>query len=255
MAEPELLTRTLVELADTLVDDFDVVDLLTLLSDRCCEAFEISDAGIMLAAPIGGELRLMASSSAAIRDIELYELQARDGPCLDCYRSGEPVVNQDVAAAIGRWPAFAPAALAAGFRTVSAIPMRLRGRIIGALNLFRTEEAAMSDADLSGARAFADVATIAILSHQAATDARLVNEQLNRALNSRVIIEQAKGMLAERADLDVDQAFVWLRSQARRNNLRLVDVAQDFIQGRIRAIEPPPSRRAGADTGPGAPGS
>jgi GAF domain-containing protein len=252
MAEQELLTRTLVELADTLVDDFDVVDLLTLLTDRCCEAFDISDAGIMLAAPVGGELRLMASSSAAMRDMELYELQASDGPCLDCYRSGEPVVNHAVAAAAGRWPAFAPAALAAGFRTVSAIPMRLRGRIIGALNLFRTEEAEMSDADLSGARAFADVATIAILSHQAATDARVVNEQLNRALNSRVIIEQAKGKLAERAALDVDQAFVWLRGHARRHNLRLVDLAQDFIEGRTKTIEPPTSPRAGPATGLGA---
>ena len=246
VAEQELLTRTLVELADSLVDDFDVVDLLTLLTDRCCQAFDISDAGIMLAAPVGGELRLMASSSAAMRDIELYELQASDGPCLDCYRSGEPVVNHDVAAAAERWPAFAPAAQAAGFRTVSAIPMRLRGRIIGALNLFRTEEAPMSDADLSGAQAFADVATIALLSHQAVTDARVVNEQLNRALNSRVIIEQAKGMLAERGALDVDQAFVLLRGHARRHNLRLVDVAEDFIAGRIRAIELPPSHPAGA---------
>lgn len=240
MAEQELLTRTLVELADTLVDDFDVIDLLTLLTDRCCEAFDINDAGIMLASPTGSELRLMASSSTPMREIELYELQSSDGPCLDCYSSGEAVVNEDVERARQRWPAFAPAALAAGFRTVSAIPMRLRGRIIGALNLFRTELGVMSDADLSAARAFADIATIAILSHQAADDARQVNEQLNRALNSRVIIEQAKGMLAERAGLDVDQAFVWLRGHARRHNLRLVDVAQDFIRGTITAIEPPP---------------
>lgn len=239
MAEQDLVTKTLVELADTLVDDFDVVDLLTLLTDRCCAAFDIDDAGIMLAAPIGSDLRLMASSSATMRDVELYELQASDGPCLDCYRSGEPITNENIETAPERWPDFASAARAAGFRNVSAIPMRLRGRTIGALNLFQTEARGISEQDLSGVRAFADIATIAILQHEAAIDARIVNEHLNHALNSRVTIEQAKGMLAERATLDVNEAFEQLRSQARRDSRRLVDVAQDFLDGRITLIEGP----------------
>lgn len=250
MAQLDLLTRTLVELADTLVDDFDVVDLLTLLTDRCCEAFDVDDTGLMLAAPMGGDLRVMASSSATMRDLELYELQASEGPCLDCYRSGEPVLNEDLESSRERWPEFAPAALTAGFRTVSALPMRLRGTTIGAINLFLTGDRSMSDDDLSGARAFADVATIAILQHHAAIDARQINEQLTRALNSRVLIEQGKGMLAERAGLDVDQAFVWLRSHARRHNLRLVDVAQGFIEGSValEAFEPPsPPARASSE--------
>lgn len=241
MAHHDLLARTLVELADTLVADLDVVDLLTLLTDRCCKAFGVDDAGLMLAAPIGGDLRVMASSSATMRDLELYELQSSEGPCLDCYRSGEPVVNGDLESSRQRWPGFAPAALMAGFRSVSAFPMRLRGTTIGALNLFVTGDGSLSDSDVSGARAFADVATIAILQHQAAIDARQVNEQLNRALNSRVVIEQAKGILAERAGLDVDQAFVRLRTHARGHNLPLVDLAQDIIDGKValKAFEPP----------------
>jgi GAF domain-containing protein len=241
VASQDVLTRTLVELADNLVDQFDVVDLLTLLTDRCVEAFDVSDAGLMLAAPMGGELRVMASSSVAMRDLEVYEVQASEGPCLDCYNTGEPVVNQDLEAGVARWPRFAPAALASGFRSVSALPMRLRGTTIGALNLFQAESASMSDSDLSGARAFADVATIAILQHQAADDARTLNEQLNHALNSRIVLEQAKGMLAERANLSVDEAFAWLRHHARSHNLRLVDLARGFLNGDVplSAIEPP----------------
>jgi GAF domain-containing protein len=233
VATQDLVTRTLVELADTLVDDFDVVELFNLLTDRCCEALGVSDAGLMLAAPIGGELRLMASSSIIMRDLELYELQASEGPCLDCYRSGTPVENEQLGTARQRWPRFATAALDAGFHSVTALPMRLRGATIGALNLFRTDTILMSDSDLAAARAFADVATIAILQHQAAVDAKQVNEQLHYALNSRIIIEQAKGMLAERANLDVDEAFNRLRNHARNHNLRIADVAEDFLHGNV----------------------
>jgi GAF domain-containing protein len=233
MASQDLLTRTLVELADNLVDDFDVVELLTLLTDRCLEAFDVDDAGIMLAAPIGGPLQVMASSSAPMRDLELYELQASDGPCLDTYHSGDAVTNESLDSTADRWPRFTPAAIEAGFLSVSAIPMRLRGHTIGALNLFRAGPGVLSDADLAAARAFADVATIAILQHQAAIDSQTLNEQLNHALNSRIVIEQAKGMLAERAGIDVDEAFDWLRHHARRHNLRLASVAQHLIDGDI----------------------
>jgi GAF domain-containing protein len=233
MATRDLVTRTMVELADTLVDDFDVVELFTLLTDRCCEAFAVDAAGLMLAAPVGGELAVMASSSTTMRDLEVYELQASEGPCLDCYRSGHPVVNEPLATSSDRWPSFAPVAVDAGFRTVTALPMRLRGLTIGALNLFRSSIEPIGEAELVEARAFADVATIAILQHQAALDAHRLNEQLDHALNSRILIEQAKGMLAERADLGVDEAFDWLRRYARSHRLRLVDVAQSIIDGHI----------------------
>ena len=146
MARETLLAKTLVELADTLVADFDVVDLLTRLADRCVDVLDVGAAGLMLAAPDGG-LRVMASSSEAMRVLELFELQAEEGPCLDCYRTGQPVVNQDLEAANGRWPRFAAEALAAGFRSVHALPMRLRGTVIGALNLFHIERGEMRQAD------------------------------------------------------------------------------------------------------------
>ncbi len=233
MADQNALTRTLVDLADTLVDEFDVVDLLTMLTDRCIETFTVQGAGVMLAAPIGGALRLIASSSVVMHDVELYELQASEGPCIECYQSGVPIINQDLAIAVARWPQFTPVATAAGFASVSAVPMRLRGTTIGALNLFGTDKAGLAASEVSAVRAFADVATIAVLQHQAAIDARTVNVQLNHALNSRVTIEQAKGMLAERASIEVDEAFGWLRTYARSHNLRLGELAQDFLDGNV----------------------
>src|SRR5438309_11180914 len=147
MPREALLARTLVELADTLVDDFDVVELLTMLADRCVEVLDADTAGLMLAAP-EGDLRVMASSSEAMRVLELFEIQSHEGPCLDAYRTGERVVNQDLQSVNGRWPRFAAEALDAGFHSVHAVPMRLRRSVIGALNLFRTDAGEMSDADV-----------------------------------------------------------------------------------------------------------
>lgn len=234
MTRESVLARTLVELADTLVDDFDVVDLLTRLADGCVEVLDVQAAGIMLASP-DGQLRVLGSSSEAMRVLELFEVQAQEGPCLDAHRSGLPVVNQDLTAANGRWPLFAAEALAAGFHAVHAVPMRLRGAVIGALNLFRVGPGEMGPADIEVAQAFADVATIAILQHRAALEARVINEQLTHALNSRVVIEQAKGMVAERLDLDMEGSFAALRNHARNHNLRLVDVANGVIAGTIAA--------------------
>jgi len=244
MPRETLLARTFVELADTLVDDFDVVELLTLLADRCVDVLDVAAAGLMLATP-DGDLRVMASSSEAMRVLELFELQAHEGPCLDCHRSGQPVLNQDLATVNGRWPRFAPEALAAGFHSVHALPMRLRGTVIGALNLFQLESGGMRQADIDAAQALADVATIAILSHRAALEAQVVNEQLNRALNSRIVIEQAKGKIAERTGLTMEQSFSALRAYARSHNLRLEAVAHDVIDGTLAATAldlPPPAK-------------
>jgi GAF domain-containing protein len=232
MPRETLLARTLVELADNLVADFDVVDLLTVLVDSCVDVLDVGAAGIMLAAP-DGELRVMASSSEAMRVLELFELQARQGPCLDCYRTGAPVVNQDLSAGRERWPRFATEALAAGFHSVHALPMRLRGTIIGALNLFHVEPGEMRRSDLDAAQAFADVATIALLQHRATVEAHVLNEQLSGALNTRIVIEQAKGVVAERQGLDMEQAFATLRNHARNHNRRLADVANDVIGGSV----------------------
>lgn len=181
MTREASLARTLVELADSLVDDFDVVDLLTRLADNCVEILDVAAAGIMLAGS-DGHLRVMASSSEAMRVLELFEIQAQEGPCLDCHRTGTPVVNQDLAAVNGRWPRFATEALEAGFGSVHALPMRLRSSVIGALNLFRVGSGETDPADIEIAQAFADVATIAILQHRAALEAQVINAQLTHAL-------------------------------------------------------------------------
>ena len=232
MPREAMLARTLVELADNLVEDFDVVELLTLLADRCVEVLDVAAAGLMLAGP-EGDLRVMASSNDAMRVLELFELQAQEGPCLDCYRTGEAVLGQNLATAQDRWPRFAAEALEAGFHSVQALPMRLRGTVIGALNLFHDDQGVISATDTEVAQAFADVATIAILQHRAGLEAQRVNEQLQHALQSRIVIEQAKGMVAERSGLDMPQSFALLRTYARNHNLRLADVAGSVIGGAL----------------------
>jgi GAF domain-containing protein len=234
MPRQAMLVRALVELADTLVADFDVIDLLTLLTDRCVEVLDVEAAGLMLTS-FDGQLRVMAASSDAMRVLELFELQAQEGPCLDCYRTGQAIVNHDLEAARERWPRFTTEASDAGFRMVHALPMRLRGTVLGALNLFHIEPSHMSHADLDAAQALADVATIALLQHRAAREAQVLNEQLNDALNSRIIIEQAKGMLAERRGLDIENAFKVLRHHARNHNERLADVARSVVDGSLSA--------------------
>ena len=232
MPRESLLAQTLVELADSLVDDFDVVELLTLLTDRSVEVLDVAAAGILLVST-EGELGVMASSNEATRVLELFELQCEEGPCLDCYRTGSPIVAADLTTAHSRWPRFAVESLRAGFRSVTAFPMRLRGTTIGALNLFGHEAGSLDETDGRAAQAFADVATIAILQNRALMAAQVVNNELQHALQSRVVIEQAKGVLAERAAIDVEQAFTYLRSFARNHGRRLADVAHDVIDGRL----------------------
>jgi GAF domain-containing protein len=232
MPREGLLARTFVELADTLVDDFDVVELLTLLAHRCVEMFDVDAAGLMLVSA-DGDLRVVASSSEEMRLVELFEIQAQEGPCPDCYRTGEPVSHENLATEGPHWPRFRSVAIEAGFLSVHALPMRLRGVTIGALNLFRAEKGTLEASDVVAAQAMADVATIAILQHRAAIQAHQVVDQLNHALNSRVMIEQAKGILAERAGLDMEAAFAWLRRHARDHNQLLVDVAQSIIDGNL----------------------
>jgi GAF domain-containing protein len=245
MPRQALLARTFVELADTLVAEFDVVELLTLLADRCVDVLDVGAAGLMLVAG-DGELRVMASSSEAMRVLELFELQSKEGPCLDCYLSGVPVTEPDFAIAGGRWPQFAAKVSAAGFRSGHALPMRLRGTVIGALNLFHFEPGEMPRPDVDAAQALADVATIAILQHRASIEAKVLNEQLQHALNSRIVIEQAKGMLAQKEGLNMEEAFTVLRHHARNHNLRLVDVAEAVIGGSLTA----PALGAVPRTGP-----
>jgi transcriptional regulator with GAF, ATPase, and Fis domain len=226
----QLLSETFVELTDTMVADFDVIDFLHVLTDRSVQLLDVSAAGLLLADP-RGELRVVAASSEAARLLELFQLQNDQGPCLDCFRSGQPVTAADLNAEAQRWPRFAPAARKAGFAAVQALPMRLREQVIGALNLFRASPGTFDPADIRIGQALADVATISLLHERSMRHSDTLNEQLQTALNSRVIIEQAKGKLAERLGLDMAQAFSLLRDQARARNLRLSALAQAFIDG------------------------
>jgi len=236
----QLLSDTFVELTDTMVADFDLIDLLHLLTSRSVELLDVSAAGLLLADP-RGELRLVAASSEAARLLELFQLQGDRGPCLDCFRSGLPVAAADLDAD-QRWPEFAAAARQAGFLSVQALPMQLRDQVIGALNLFRDAHGALDAEAVHVGQALADVATISLLHERSMRRTDTLNEQLQTALNSRVVIEQAKGKLAERLGIDVDQAFTLLRDQARTSNQRLSDVARAFVDGR-QAITGPADRR------------
>jgi GAF domain-containing protein len=235
------VVQSLVEMADTLVDDYDVIDMLTGVADRCVSLLGVSAAGVMLASP-AGSLGLVASSSQAMRLLELFELQAQEGPCLDAYRTGEPVGPHNLQAGTGRWPSFSAEALRAGFRSALALPLRLRAVTLGALNLFHANAGPMAQADLIIARAFADLAALSITQHRASTTALRLNDQLTAALASRVLIEQAKGVISERAGIDLAQAFTRLRAHARNHNRPLTHIAQAAIDGTLdpRAWAPPP---------------
>jgi len=237
----QLLSETFVELTDTMVAGFDVIDFLHVLTDRSTQLLDASAAGLLLADP-RGELRVVAASSEAARLLELFQIQNDQGPCLDCFRAGQPVDSGDLAAAAHRWPRFAPAAQQAGFAAVQALPMRLREQIIGALNLFRTDPGALAPAGILVGQALADVATISLLHERGMRHSDVLNEQLQTALNSRVVIEQAKGKLAERLGVDMDQAFALLRDRARASNRRLSDLARAFMDGRQALTGPDPGR-------------
>jgi len=232
VSREQLIATTFVELADTLVADFDVIDFLHTLAIRSVELLGASAAGIMLADQRGA-LQVVASSTEEARLLEIYELQNNEGPCLDCFRTGRPVARDDVSAMHAAWPAFTPQLRQHGFRSAQALPMRLRNETIGALNLFRTEPGRLSDADLGIGQAMADVATVGLLQERAIAARELVATQLQAALTSRVLLEQAKGMLAQRAGLTMDQAFQLMRAYARSNNQRLSDVAARIIDGSL----------------------
>jgi transcriptional regulator with GAF, ATPase, and Fis domain len=228
----QLLATTLVDLTDTLVADFDVVDFLHTLATRSVQLLDASAAGIMLADQRGG-LRVMASSTEEARLLELYELQNDQGPCLDCFRSGLPVARGDLPAMRESWPVFTERMQELGFTSAQAIPMRLRSETIGALNLFRTEPGLLTEADLWIGQAMAQVATVGLIQERALAAKELLAEQLQAALSSRVLIEQAKGVLAERTGLQVDEAFHVMRRYARSHSRRLGEVASQIIEGAI----------------------
>jgi len=232
MSREQDLLAAFIEFADTFVADYDVVEFLHRLATRCIDLIDASEAGIMLA-DRDGTLRYVASSSELMRVIELVELQHEEGPCLDAFRTGLPVHSDTIDDAITRWPRFAPHARDLGFQAMSALPMRLRTEVIGALNLFSTSPEPLSPQGQQLAQALADVPTIGILQERALTDGRIVTSQLEGALQSRVVIEQAKGIVAEHNHVSVEDAFTLLRGYARNHNRQLRQTADEIINGTL----------------------
>jgi len=236
------IVRAIVALTDTLVDDYDIIDSLTALTARCVELLDTDATGILLA-DADRHLRVIAASSEQARLLELFQLQYEEGPCLEAFATGQPVVETDLRSALERWPRFTPYAVGAGYDSVYAMPLRLRGNVIGALNLFRSVSGPLADGDIELACALADLASITILQAAAATQAQLRDEQLQYALDSRIIIEQAKGMVAEHAHIDMPAAFERIRGRARNTNSKLTDLAADIVEGRLDldTLTTPPS--------------
>lgn len=220
-------SATLIQLADTLVSDYDVLDYLDLLLNRSANVLDAEAGGVMLSNG-RGKLELLVSTDEPARLMELHELGREQGPSVECYRHGTQVIEEDLATS-ERWPRFTPAALTGGYRATFAFPMRLREHTIGALNLFRAKPGGVAEEDVRVAQAFAHMAAIGILQERAVRESRQLGRQLQTALNSRVVIEQAKGVIADRADLDVGAAYQQLRWYARNNNRTLRGVAADIV--------------------------
>ncbi|HEX8344427.1 MAG TPA: GAF and ANTAR domain-containing protein [Actinoplanes sp.] len=225
-----LLAEVFVELADTLVDDFDLMEFLHRLTVRCAEVLGVAAAGLLLADQRGA-LRLVAASTERTRLLELIQLQTDQGPCPESFHTGRPVAVADLSDAATRWPAFVSAARQIGYASVHALPMRRRADVIGTLNLFSTRVGALDDHTIQLGQALADVATIGLLQARAIRDRDTLAEQLQTALNTRIVIEQAKGVIAERRQVDMDQAFDVLRNSARNGNRRLSDLARAVVEG------------------------
>ena len=228
------INRSFVALASSLVNGYDVVDLLVQLTEDCTRLLDIASAGLLLADG-RGVLHVVAASTEATRLLEVHQLQRAEGPCRDCYLDGAPVSVADLSAVAQRWPSFVPAAVSLGFASVHALPLRLRGSRLGALGLFGSHVGALASDDLALGQALADVASVALVQDRAAADSSAVNEQLQTALTGRVVLEQAKGVLAQLGDLEMAAAFAALRRYARDRNLRLSDVAAAVVDRSLRA--------------------
>ncbi|MGW6196566.1 ANTAR domain-containing protein [Kribbella sp. NPDC055110] len=237
-ASDRRVREVFIELSDTLVDDFDVIEFLDRLAAHCSELLGVSACGILLA-DHHGALNLVAASTEQARLVELTQLQALQGPCFDAFTTGRPVQHPDLRKARGRWPLFAEAAVSGGYLSVQALPMRLRDAVLGAVNLFSRTTGELDADTITLGQALADAATIGIVHQRALVRQEIVTEQLQTALNSRILIEQAKGFLSHSLHVDVDEAFALMRSYARSNSRRLTDVANDVVQGGLTLVRSP----------------
>lgn len=223
----ERVSGAFVKLTDTLVADYDVLDLLHTLVEESVGLLDVAAAGLVLADP-SGELQVLASTSEESQLVEVLQLRAGEGPCVECYGTGQAVAVQEIRS-LDHWLDFKAAALSQGFRSVHAVPMRIHGRTIGAMGLFGAHPGSLTAEDFAIGQALADVATISLMQERTIREAVLVNEQLQRALNSRVLIEQAKGVIAHTAGVDMKEAFKLLRDHARASSRSLQETASRIV--------------------------
>jgi signal transduction protein with GAF and PtsI domain len=243
VSSSERLADVFVEFADTLIDDYDVIEFLLMVTNRTAELIGASDVGLLLADQ-RGRLQFMAASHEDVKRLELFQVQVDEGPCLEAFQSGQPVVNADLLTASDRWPHFAAQATAEGYRSAHAFPLRLRQEVIGAIGVFGTDVRHWAAAEVHIAQALAHVATIGLLQERAIRRGEVLAEQLQSALNSRIVIEQAKGAIAQFRDVSVDDAFAILREHARRTNSRLGEVAHAALTDPSSLAVPLPAPRA-----------
>jgi transcriptional regulator with GAF, ATPase, and Fis domain len=230
------ITEAFVTIASALATGYDVVDVLSTLTGTCAALLDVAASGLLLADG-SSVLHVIAASSENSRHLETFQVQRAEGPCLDCFTSGSAVIVPDLAKEAERWPQFVAAAHLAGFHSVHALPMRLRDSTLGAMGLFGATVGTLDAADLRLGQALADVASVALIQDKTAADSAAVNEQLQTALTSRLIIEQAKGVLAQHGDLAMDHAFAALRRYSRDHNLRLSETAQQVAARTLTARE------------------
>ncbi|WP_052226502.1 GAF and ANTAR domain-containing protein [Microbacterium mangrovi] len=232
------LFQTFAKLADTLVDDYDVVELLQSLVDSCRDLLSTTSAAGILLADTDGELELVASTSEGTRLVETMQLGAQAGPCIESFRTGTAVSVPSIQDSPPEWAAFRESALTLGFASAEAIPLRLRDVTIGTLNLLRSESGAASETDLLAAQAFADVATIGILHERTLRESEVLAQQLQAALNHRVVIEQAKGVVSYTNNVLIDEAFEMIRDYSRRHGLPITEVAGRIVRRELHLPSP-----------------
>lgn len=249
------LNAAFVRVADTLIADYDIIDLMHSLLEVCTNVLDVEAGGLVLADE-SGELQLLASTSEQADFVEVMQLNAGAGPCVDSFRTGSVISVGDIELSGGPWPAFQRAALQQGFRSVHATPMRLRGQVLGAMNLFGVQVGELNAPDVAVAQALADVATIGILQERSIRETSVIAEQLQWALDSRIVIEQAKGVVSATGKLTMDESFTALRCYARRTNTTLRNVAQGVIERTIDVLAiDAHAASAATSQRPGAPGN
>jgi len=262
MSRQQHVVRVFLELADTLVEDFDVIDFLHQMTVRCRELLEVSDAAVFLS---HSESRLHSPAPCTSGPLlqRVLEAACGQGPAVDAHRTARPVTVRDPADAAARWPQFAPRLRQAGYVRATALPMRLREENLGSLLLLHTGDLPLTAEDLGLAQAFADAAAIGLVHARTISRQHAVNEQLHTALQSRIVIEQAKGILAARCGVTLNQAFEAIRRYARHHRILLRNVARDVIDTGLTPAAAPAGPRTGttdprpptADPGSTAPGT